>query len=89
MQAVLEKYRHVYNREGSDFQGTDLVEHKIITGDRKPIRKPTYRVPIALRKEMNNKIQYMLNIGIIEETSSPWSSSAILVPKKSQDGKLN
>jgi hypothetical protein len=36
---------------------------------------------------MDNQIQDMLNRGIIEESSSHWSSPAILVPKKSQDGK--
>ena len=35
---------------GDDFQGTDVVEHRIIKGDLKPIRKPPYRVPFALRK---------------------------------------
>ena len=62
MQAVLGKYTHVFHREGGDdFQGTDVVEHRIIKGDVKPIRKPPYRVPFALSKEMNDQIQDMLN----------------------------
>ena len=44
-------------------------------------------MPFALRKEMNDKIQDMLNKGIIEESCSPWSSAPILFPKKSQDAK--
>jgi hypothetical protein len=88
LEPVLAKYRNVFHREGSnDFQGTDLVEHRIVTGDAKPIRKPPYRVPFALRKELNTQVKDMLNKGIIEESSSPWSATAILVPKKSQDGK--
>jgi len=43
-------------------------------------------VPFALRKELDNQIQDMLNKGVIEESSSPWTSPAILVPKKSPDG---
>jgi hypothetical protein len=88
MEPVLVKYRHAFLEEGSnDFRGTDLIGHKIVTGDAKPIRKPLYRVPFALRKEMEGQIQNMLRKGVIEESTSPWSSPVILVPKKSKDGK--
>ena len=87
MEPVLTKYRHVFHEESShDFPGTDLVEHRIVTGDTKPIRKTPYRVPFALRKEMEDQVQEMLRKGVIEESSSPWNFPAILVPKKSQDG---
>ena len=37
MEPILVKYRHVFHEEGSnDFRGTDLVEHKIVTGNAKP-----------------------------------------------------
>jgi hypothetical protein len=87
MEPVLIKYRHVFHYEGNnDFKGTDLVEHKIVTGNAQPIRKVPYWVPFALRKEMQNQIQHMRAKGVIEESVSPWSSPAILVPKKSLDG---
>jgi hypothetical protein len=88
MEPVLRKYRHVFHVDGSnDFKGTDLIEHRIITGDAKPIRKAPYRVPFALKKEMENQVQEMLKKRVIEESNSPWSALAILVPKKSLDGK--
>jgi hypothetical protein len=35
MEPVLMKYKHIFHREGSNaFKGTDLVEHRIVTGDR-------------------------------------------------------
>jgi hypothetical protein len=88
LEPVLFRFGHVFHEEGSnDFKGTDLVEHQIITGDAQPIRRPQYRVPFALRKEMENQIQGMLKKGVIRESQSPWSAPAILVPKKSADGK--
>jgi hypothetical protein len=57
MEPVLRKYRHIFHVEGSnDFRGTDLIEHRIITGNAKPIRKAPYRVPFALKKEMENQV---------------------------------
>jgi hypothetical protein len=61
------------------------VEHRIETGDAKPIRKSPYKVPYALRKEMETQVNDMLEKGIIELSSSPWGAPAILVPKRFPD----
>jgi hypothetical protein len=88
MELVLRKYRHIFQVEGSnDFKGTDLIVHRIITCDAKPIRKAPYRVTFSLKKEMEDQVQDMLNKGVIEKSNSPWNARAILVPKKSMDGK--
>jgi hypothetical protein len=88
LEPVLRKYRHVFHDdEVAEFKGTDLVEHRIITGDARPIRKAPYRVPYALREEMEGQVREMLKKGVIEPSSSPWSAPAILVPKKSPDGR--
>jgi hypothetical protein len=85
---VLIRYRRVFHdEENIDFKGTDLVEHRIVTGDAKPIRRPPYRTPFALRQEMENQVQDMLDKGVIEPSASPWNSPVILVPKKSKDGR--
>ena len=36
---------------------------------------------------MKSQIEKMLDKGVIRESNSPWSAPAILVPKKSPDGK--
>jgi len=88
MELVLVNYRHVFHEEWSDdIQRSNFAKHKIVTGDAKPIRKSPYRVSFALRKEMEDQVQNLLNKGVIEESTSPWSAPAILVRKKSQDGK--
>jgi hypothetical protein len=58
------------------------MEHQILVGDAKPIRKLPYRTPYALREEMQDQIQKMLAKGVIRESNSPWPPAAILVPKK-------
>jgi hypothetical protein len=67
MEPVLRRYRHVFHVEGfNDFQASDLMEHRIITADANQIRKRPYRVPFALRGEMEFQVRDMLSKGVIE-----------------------
>jgi len=43
--------------------------------------------PFALRDEMKSQVKSMLSKGVIRESTSPWSAPAILVPKRTMDGK--
>jgi len=88
IQHILRKYDHVFSvEESKDFKETRAIEHQILVGDAKPIWRPPYRTPYALKDEMQTQVQYMLNKGIIMPSTSPWSAPAILVPKKSQHNK--
>ena len=89
IEPVLTKYAHVFHDENvNDFKCTNVVQHEIQVGDSKPIRKPPYRTPYALRQEMQTQVQKMLDKEVIRPSNSPWSAPAILVPKKKgPDGK--
>jgi len=88
IEPVLMKYPHVFrDEESNDFKGTDVIGHQIVLEDTRPIRKPQYRVPYALRDEMKTQVIKMMDKGVIRENTSPWSAPAILFPKRSEDGK--
>ncbi|KAL5510368.1 hypothetical protein EMCRGX_G005902 [Ephydatia muelleri] len=71
----------------SDLPGkTEMVEHRIETGDAKPVRLPPYRLPHAYRDIVKKELEEMEKHGIIEKSSSDWSSPIVLVKKK--DGTL-
>ena len=76
-----------HDENTNDFKCTDVMEHQILVGDTPPIRRPQYRTQYALRHEMEAQVENMLDKGIIRASSSPWSAPAILVPKKTADGK--
>jgi len=58
IEPVLMKYAHVFHdEESNDFKDTDVIEHQIVLEDTRPIRKPQYRVPYALRDEMKTEVK--------------------------------
>jgi len=82
------KYAHVFHdKETNDFKSTDIIEHQILVGDARPITRSQYRTPFALRDEMKAQVENMLQKDVIRQSTSPWSAPAILVPKRSPDGK--
>lgn len=60
---------------------TSLIEHDIDVGDAKPIKQRFYPVSPAVEKLMFQEIDRMLALGVIEESSSAWSSPMRLVVK--------
>jgi len=87
MEPVLIKYAGIFHDdEDNYFKNTNVLVHKIETGDATPIKKAPYKTPFALRQEMNRQVQKMLDKGVISPSHSPWSSSVVLVPKKSENG---
>ena len=69
-----------------DLGHTTIVQHHIDTGNAKPIKQSPYRVSRAQRAEIETHISNMLEQGIIEVSSSPWSAPVVLVKKK--DGTI-
>ena len=87
--AVLRHYQHLFYGLGSkDLGCTSQIEHSIDTGEARPIKKNPYRTAHALKPVVEEHIDDMLKRKIIEPSSSPWSSSFVLVQKKSKDGSV-
>ncbi len=61
---------------------TNLIEHIIQLTDPSPIRQQPYRVPERLIEPLRREIQLIKDMGVIEPSTSPWSSPTVLVPKK-------
>lgn len=65
---------------------THLVTHRIDTQDALPIRQRYYRMPPAKLKVVCEELDEMIELGVVEQCESPWSSPVLVTPKK--DGKL-
>ena len=72
MEPVLCRYVHIFHDEKrNDFKSRYVVEHRIEMREALPIRRAPYRIPFALRQEVDNQIQDMLKKCVIRPRSSP------------------
>ncbi|KAK3743518.1 hypothetical protein QZH41_015906, partial [Actinostola sp. cb2023] len=82
LSALLIEYADIFTCSPGDLGRTNLVEHRINTGDTIPIKQPARRLPMHRRAEAEEHVKKMLNDGIIEPSSSAWASPIVLVKKK-------
>ncbi|KAK7889409.1 hypothetical protein WMY93_024969 [Mugilogobius chulae] len=61
---------------------TSLVQHKIRLKKDAPVRQRSYRIPERLVPVLQKEIMLMLELGIIEVSSSEWCSPSCWYPKK-------
>ena len=76
------KYRDVFALRDSELGTTDLVEHHIVTTDSKPIKIPAHRISPAKLHIVEEEVTSMLERGVIQSSSSPYSAPIVLVKKK-------
>ena len=60
---------------------THLMQHRIKTGDARPVRMPQYRLPHAYRELVDKELQEMEKGGVIETSNSEWASPIVLIKK--------
>lgn len=82
VQRTLCKYKDAFAKSKDDLGRTDIVQHKINTGDAAPVKQAPRRLPLAKRAAAKEEIQRMQRQGIIEPSTSPWSSQIVMVKKK-------
>ena len=58
---------------------TDVVEHSIDTASANPVRKAPRRLPHALRKQLEEELDKLLQINCVEPANSPYISPIALV----------
>ncbi|XP_068222203.1 uncharacterized protein [Palaemon carinicauda] len=78
------KYAREMNKPGK----TSLQEHNIKIKTTEPFVRKYYPIPAHLTKDFDDEVQSFLDLGIIEQSSSNYSSPALLVKKKEGNYRL-
>ena len=80
--SLLCEFSDVFASSSDDLGRSNVVKHRIDTGNAKPIRQHPRRLPVNQRPVAEQEVEKMLRQGIIEPSSSPWASPVVLVRKK-------
>ena len=83
---MLLNHYHIFSLDECERGCVTGMEHVIDTDDYPPIQQLLHRVPFALRSKISEMVQQLVEEGIVEESSSPWSSPVVIVKKR--DGVL-
>ena len=81
LQSLLLEFSDIISTGDDNLGRTDLVRHKIDTGEATPVRLPARRLPFQQRREVHELLDKMLKRDVIEEAHGPWSSPIVLVKK--------
>lgn len=67
---------------------TDKISMTIDTGDAPPFKKKQYLMSPYMLKILNDELDHMLSLGVVEPSSSPYSSPVLLVKKPNGTHRL-
>ena len=76
------EFADVFAVSSDDPGHTSLVTHQIDSGSSHPIRQLVRRLPLHKQAEAHTLLKDMLKKGVIEPSSSPWTSPIVSVKKK-------
>ncbi|KAK4325485.1 hypothetical protein Pmani_003936 [Petrolisthes manimaculis] len=83
---LLVEFADIFSTSDLDLGCTDMVEHNIDAGDHRPIKQTARRMAPAQRQEIEKVMENLRSQGVIEKSSSHWTSAVVLVRKK--DGSV-
>ena len=81
LKLLLDEYRDVFANDDSEVGRTHRAQFHIPTKTQVPVAVKLLRTPFALRPEVDQQIKSMEERGVIESSTSPFSTPILLVPK--------
>ncbi len=85
---MIVKWQHVFSKNAMDLGKTSVLKHRIDVQDEVPVKEKARRIPPNMVDELRDHIQQLHSMGVIEESTSPWSSPIVLVRKKSGELRM-
>lgn len=82
---LLDQYQNIFSNNPGKISKYQC-QIKIKEGE--PIYQKPYPIPMVKMAKMNMEIQRMLDLGIIEKSTSPWSSPVVGIEKKNGDIRI-
>ena len=84
--SLISDFRDIFSENDADLGCTDLMEQEIVMDTQVPIRDKYYNVPLSLRAEAEKAVKQLMDLKIIEPSSSPYHSPSFLMKKGDGSG---
>ena len=81
---LCEEYDDIFSKGPEDIGKTPLITMEIDTGDSPPICQRPYNLPLKHADWVRKELEMLEKAGIISRSISPWASSIVIVPKKTE-----
>ena len=81
----LTEFADIFVKDDTDLGCFSAIQHKINTGNSKPIHQHMHSTPLGFAEEEEKHLKKMLDCGVIQPLNSEWSSPLVLVRKKDGD----
>ena len=83
---LLQEFSDVFSQSADDI-GSYTGKHQLVidTAGARPVRQRPYRTPLHLRDLLKRTIESLHQQGVIEDSSSPWSSPVVMIKKRDGD----
>ena len=82
---LVRKYPDVFTNMPGE---TDVIQHQIKLTDDTPIRCKPNPLPYAMREELRNKVDTVLEMGVVRPSTSPYTSPIVMVKKKDGSNRV-
>ena len=83
---LLLQFQDVFAKTDFDLGNFTEIEHKIDTGDAKPIKQHMRRTPVMFAQEEEAHLKKLLDAEVIRPSCSDWASNPVLIRKR--DGSV-
>ena len=83
---LVHQFRDIFAENDDDMGCTDMAEQEIILKDNIPVRSKYYNIPLALKSKAEKEVKRLMDLRIIEPSTSTWHSPSFVMAKS--DGSL-
>ena len=86
---LLKDFTRKYPDVFTDMPGeTDVIQHRVKLTDDTPVRCKLYPLPYAMREELRNEVDSMLEMEVVRPSASTYALPIVMVKKKDDSNRV-